>query len=101
MAKGIAPVIQQYVQLSLDDVASVIDEAIHRALEPLQRELADLKSKGVKYAGVYQRALAYPQGSLVTSDGSMFAAVRDVKEGETPKSGDAWQLCVKAGRDAR
>jgi hypothetical protein len=87
--------------LSIDDMGSVIDEAIHRAVEPLQRELAELKSRGVEYKGVYQRALAYKQGSLVTFDGAMFAAIRSVREGETPKQSDGWQLAVKAGRDGK
>jgi hypothetical protein len=31
--------------LSIEDAASVIDEAIHRAVEPLERELVELRAR--------------------------------------------------------
>ena len=86
IAKGMAPIIKEYVRA---------------AVNPLERELVELKSKGVRFMGVHQRAVSYRLGSLVTFDGALFAAVRDVAEGEVPKSSDGWQLCVKAGRDGK
>src|SRR3954453_4622991 len=107
IAQGVAPAIKAFVgkeisaaQLSIDDLAEAFDK-VYQRIEPLERELAELKSRGTEYKGVYQRALPYRHGSLVTFDGSMFAAVRDVKEGEAPKNSDGWQLAIKSGRDAR
>jgi hypothetical protein len=50
---------------------------------------------------VWQRAVEYTKGSVVTWDGNMFVAVKDTQPTDQPMTCDSWQLCVKAGRDAR
>jgi hypothetical protein len=37
-------------------------------------KLAEAQAGGIKYMGVYQRAVEYERGSLVTLDGSMWCA---------------------------
>jgi hypothetical protein len=70
-------------------------------IKALETRLVEIEQKGVEYKGIYQRALTYRRGSLTTFDGSMFVALRDVAENETPGKGDGWQLAVKRGADAR
>jgi hypothetical protein len=92
--QGIAPTIR-------DTIEQAVTKLCEARIAPLEREIIELKSKGVRFMGVHQRAVSYRLGSLVTFDGALFAAVRDVAEGEVPKSSDGWQLCVKPGRDGR
>ena len=47
--------------------------------------------------GVYQRAVEYERGSLVTFDASMWCANERTRD-ELGKTG-AWTLAVKRGRD--
>lgn len=86
MMKGIAPVIKEYVQCEI---------------APIRKRLIEIETKGVEYRGVYQRAISYQRGALVTHGGSMFCAIKDVTQGVVPGQSNDWQLCVKAGRDAR
>ena len=47
---------------------------------------------------LWQRSQTYGKGHVVTHDGSMFTAVRNVADGEQPgKVIDAWQLSAKVG----
>ena len=93
----------------LEAAAPPIKEAIANATKPLQerigaleRRLVEIEAKGVEYRGVYQKATEYRRGSLVTADGSLFAAIRDTVVGETPgDSSGAFQLVAKRGRDGR
>ena len=86
-----------------------IGEAVAAEIKQLRAEVSSLKSqlveieaKGIFYQGVFQKAQQYKRGAMVTSDGSLFAAVRDTLPGEMPgTASDAWQLCCKKGRDAR
>ena len=49
----------------------------------LKAEIAELKQGGFKYAGVYQRAVGYDKGTVVTFDGSMSRAVKDTQPSPT------------------
>lgn len=89
------------------EVAEATKAAIATATAPLQKrieefehKLAEVETHGVRYMGVFQRALVYEKGSLVTHDGSMWCAVE--RTSDEPGSGsNAWQLAVKRGRDAK
>lgn len=66
-----------------------------------EARLAKLEARPeLKFCGSHQRALTYARGSIVNHDGSCWIALRQV-EGERPGEGQAWQLLVKKGQDAR
>lgn len=68
-------------------------------LRVLSARVEQLEAGGVRYAGIWQRALSYPKGTVVTSDGGMWVALRDTSEGEKPgEAPNAWQLAAKAAR---
>ncbi|MGO6667959.1 transposase [Rhizobium ruizarguesonis] len=68
-------------------------------LKALSARIEQLEAGGVRYAGTWQRALPYRKGTVVTSGGGMWAALRDTAEGEQPgKALDAWQLSAKSAR---
>ncbi|MGO6783505.1 transposase, partial [Rhizobium ruizarguesonis] len=70
-------------------------------LKAISARIEQLEAGGVRYAGTWQRALPYRKGSIVTSGGGMWAALRDTAEGEQPgKALDAWQLSAKSARPA-
>ena len=88
------------------EVVSVIKSYLERNLSPvltrvseLEARITALESHGVKYAGVYQKAASYRRGTVVTSDGALWIALRDAAGGEQPgKAPDAWQLAAKSTR---
>ena len=65
----------------------------------LEKKIADVEQRGVRYRGVYQRSEDYKRGDLVTFDGSMWHATRDTTDEPGPSKD--WQMAVKKGRDAR
>lgn len=68
-------------------------------LKALSARIEQLEAGGVRYAGTWQRALPYRKGTVVTSGGGMWAALRDTSEGEKPGDAPAaWQLAAKAAR---
>lgn len=70
-------------------------------LTALSTRIEQLEAGGVRYAGIWQRAIPYRKGTVVTSGGGMWAALRDTREGEKPGDApDAWQLAAKAARPA-
>lgn len=70
-------------------------------LKALSTRIEQLEAGGVRYAGIWQRAMPYRKGTVVTSGGGMWAALRDTREGEKPGDApDAWQLAAKAARPA-
>jgi len=83
-------------------LAPVIKDYIKAQVDPLERRLGDIEASGIKYCGVWQRANLYRKGSVVTEQGGAWVALGD-SEGVRPGEGgtDAWQLLVRAGRDAR
>jgi hypothetical protein len=54
----------------------------------------------LKYLGVWASEKVYGTGNFVTEGGSLWHAQR-ASVGEKPGTGDAWQLAVKKGKDAR
>jgi hypothetical protein len=67
----------------------------------LLARIEELEARPVmKYIGVWDQAKIYGAGNFVTEGGSLWHAQR-ASVGERPGSGDAWQLAVKKGRDAR
>lgn len=69
-------------------------EELHRLTERVE----SLSARGLKYAGVWQRALDYERGDVVTHKGSAWVAVREAAT--EPGEASEWQLMVKKGRDA-
>ncbi len=68
-------------------------------LKALSARIEQLEAGGVRYAGTWQRALPYRKGTVVTSGGGMWAALRDTREGEKPGDAPAaWQLAAKSAR---
>ncbi len=68
-------------------------------LKALSARIEQLEAGGVRYAGTWQRAMPYRKGTVVTSGGGMWAALRDTSEGEKPGDArDAWQLSAKSAR---
>lgn len=71
-----------------------LSEKLHR----LSERIGDVEAHGLKYAGVWQRALDYERGDVVTHKGSAWIAVDNVRA--EPGSTSGWQLMVKRGRNA-
>ncbi|MBB4194879.1 transposase [Rhizobium aethiopicum] len=68
-------------------------------LKALSARISELEAGGVRYAGIWQRALPYRKGSVVTSDGAMWIALADTPEGVVPGSDPSiWQLAAKSAR---
>lgn len=89
LARAIAPVIRRYVADSMSETTA-----------KLEARIVELEGQGVRYCGVFQSAMAYKRGDLVTFDGSMWVALRNVVV-EKPGASESWQLCVKRGRDGK
>src|SRR5262245_27397702 len=71
-------------------------EEIKKAVAPLLQSIAELEAGGIRYQGVFQKAIAYRKGDVTTFDGSMWICVADVvaQGGEAPGKSSSWQLCV-------
>jgi len=89
----LAPVVRQYV---VDAVAPAVTR-----LEAMERRLQELECRGLKYAGIWQRASDYERGSVITHAGSAFVAIRKTQSTDKPGESDAWQMMVKAGKDGK
>lgn len=84
---------------SVHALIAAMTAATGAKLSALSARIEELEAGGVRYAGTWQRAMAYRKGSVVTSGGGMWAALRDTREGEKPGDApDAWQLAAKAAR---
>jgi hypothetical protein len=68
----------------------------HKALK---QRVEKIENKGVKYVGVWQRSAEYERSDLASHKGSMWHAIRATRD--EPGTSSAWQLAVKAGRDAK
>jgi hypothetical protein len=66
----------------------------HRAL---QKRVDAIETKGIKYAGVWQRAQDYKRGDVVTHDGSAWVAIAEETRA-APGATQGWQLMVKGTR---
>jgi hypothetical protein len=75
---------------------------LHAELAVIKARLSELERRpAMKYLGVWSDRTPYDRGDLITFDGSMWASKKGstgVRPGSDP---EAWQLCVKRGRDAR
>ena len=85
----------------LPSIGKFVREQIEKACAPLRRHIAELETRGVNYCGIYQRAVGYKRGDVVTHDGSMFVAVAEVAPNQLPGAGGPWQLAVKRGADGK
>jgi len=79
--------------LLLNDSAKARIEALERTVATLSESAAE----GLKYAGVWQRQLAYSRGTLVTFKGTLWHANADAA-GIEPGDGKAWTMVVKTQR---
>lgn len=85
-----------YVGLLADKFVDAIEH-----IDKLNARIKVLEARPeLKYCGVWSADKVFGQGNFVTDSGSLWHASR-ANIGERPGSGDAWQLAVKKGRDAR
>src|SRR5262245_13318554 len=82
-------------------------EALEAALEQrdeqiadLRREVAEVRGRGFKFLGAYQRSQTYEIASCVQFDGHMWVCIQDCGVNVQPGQSDNWQLAVRRGRDA-
>ena len=87
----------------LPTISRFVRTEIRKTVEPLQDEIAALKTRvaeleenGIRYCGIYQRALPYRRGDQVTHDGARHTALRDIQPCEAPLKSDGWQLSDKS-----
>ena len=83
----------------MEAIAPLIKTYVEEKTAPLLARIAEIEKGGIKYMGTHQRAIDYRRGSLVTHEGSIWCATTDTQD--VPGKSAAWQLAVKAGRDAR
>lgn len=69
-------------------------------IDQLERRLAEVEGEPLAYKGTHEPGRLYERNSVVTHAGSMWVALRRTQQ-RPGDGGDAWQLAVKAGRDAR
>jgi len=77
----------------MEAVGQVLIEEIERAVAPLRLRIAELEKRGVEYVGVYQRAVGYRRGSIVTFENNMHVATTKTR----PEVGNARRI-RKSGR---
>ena len=92
-----------YVFSTGEVISKSIGEVVAQVLRPLKARVAALENElsQQKYRGTWQRADDYLKNNFVTSDGSLWACLRDNHGTKPGDDATAWQLCVKNGRDAR
>jgi hypothetical protein len=84
--KEIAPLIERIDQLETQ-------------VREQKAQVRELQTRGVRYCGIYQRAMGYERGDCTTHDGAMWVVIADeAKPMEAPGKSAAWQLCWKAAR---
>jgi hypothetical protein len=72
-----------------------------KEIKELEDKVAELETRKIpQYRGVWQEDQHYNEADLVTYGGSMWYCKRTVT-GRPSTNHDAWQLCVKSGRDGR
>jgi hypothetical protein len=76
------------------------DEQSLSKLQSLEARLKALEERPqMHYAGVWKEGFEHKPGELCTHDGSMWYCWRPTTS--RPGTDEAWQLCVKHGRDRR
>jgi hypothetical protein len=89
-----------FVQLrGYQELVSEAAKLRQRRFEEIERRLDVIESQGIKFMGVYQRAIEYGRGSVVVRDGSSWVCIDEITR-QVPGEGAAWALLAKAGRDA-
>jgi hypothetical protein len=84
IVEGIAPVLKEYVDRRLGELALRVD-------------LVEALAGQLKYCGVWSGSRQYRKGNFITHNGAMWNAQLD-SIGARPGDGDCWQLCVKSGQ---
>ena len=69
-------------------------------LDTLVRRIDEIEQRGIRFEGVWQRALSYGRGAMVVHGGSLWACVGPAEAAAEPGKSAAWQLAAKAGKDA-
>ena len=73
----------------------------HKAeLAELEKRLAQVEARGVRYRGLWQRAEDYNRGDCTTCDGSFWIALVD-RPAQKPGNRPEWQLCSVPGTRSR
>ena len=82
----------------LEPIADAIVKGIRAATAQLEQRIAALESRPLqKWAGVHVSGMQYAEASLVTHQGSLWAAMK--KTTTTPgDSNSDWRLIVKRGK---
>ena len=65
------------------ELLPTIGRYVEAQLKPLRKRIEELEASGIKYCGVYQRALTYKRGDVVTHDGARHTALRDIQPCES------------------
>jgi hypothetical protein len=100
IANGFAPSVREFIVAAVEPVRSE-NARLSAELVGLRDRVKELESRpSLKYAGIWKSDAVYGSGTFITDGGSVWHAQR-ASVGERPGSGDAWQLAVKKGRDAR
>ena len=99
MTKHLSPAVLKS-PVSHEDFYALVGQLIE-AMRVLRAEVREpQKRPDLKYVGVWNQDKVYGAGNLVTEAGSVWHTQR-ANVGERPGAGDAWQLAVKRGKDAR
>lgn len=92
-----------------EEIVAIFKQKLDSVINPLLTRLdeidarvskAENQARSMRYSGVYDPETKYFAGNFVTSNGSLWTALRENK-GERPGECDAWQLAVKRGRDGK
>lgn len=70
---------------------------IHEALAEIRKEIEQVKTRGLNYVGIFQRALisTYKRGDVATYNGAAWVCLNGEKAGIPGDDSGAWQLLVK------
>ena len=98
-ADGMAALVNAAPQAKRDGVRKALG-GVYGMLLALRRQVRELQAREVpKYVGVWHDNGKYQPGTMVTDSGSLFYCKAETTD--RPGKSDAWQLCVKRGRDGR
>ncbi|MDH3461465.1 MAG: hypothetical protein OEM00_10950 [Burkholderiaceae bacterium] len=91
------------VEKFVDGLHSYLGKAltpIGARLAAVEQRLASVEKAPLAYCGVHESGRRYDKNAIVTHSGGMWCALRETQQ-KPGDGGDAWQLCVKPGRDAK
>jgi hypothetical protein len=86
--------------IALDGLAAMVRKYVPALLERvsnLEKRLAEVETRGLRYRGVWQRADDYKRGDVTTCDGGLWVALSDNPKNK-PGEGAMWQLAVPPAR---